>query len=302
MNDPGVLEQMTEALFELQGARIRGFHRPIKKLSNPIHHPDLEPTTKALSEKVDFDAFIKKSRDARTGSHIADGRLDWPDDDAEQLGLFIKIVDKLSESERYTIEFAREFFYSSSGDQMSHIYSMTSDLMIPFVKDYQRYVVRNGQPVRGLVLPGSNKVFVVNGHDEGARESVARFIDKLGLEAVILAEQVDQGRTVIQKFEDNASEVGFAVVLITPDDIGGSVSNDEQSRRARQNVLFELGYFRGCLGKGKVCLVRKGDVEIPSDLAGVLYTEMDMGGGWKTKLAKEIDAAGLPIKSDWFRG
>jgi predicted nucleotide-binding protein len=85
----------------------------------------------------------------------------------------------------------------------------------------------------------------------------------------------------------------FAVILLTPDDVGGSVQTSGTNARARQNVIFELGYFTGKLGRGKVMLLKKGAPEIPSDLYGVLYTEMDSNDGWKAKLIKELKAAGL---------
>jgi predicted nucleotide-binding protein len=127
----------------------------------------------------------------------------------------------------------------------------------------------------------TRKVFVVHGHDDAALQAVARFLEKLKLEATVLREQPDQGRTIIEKFEDYASEVGFAVVLLTPDDLTGAAATPLQTSRARQNVIFELGYFVGKLGRGRACLLRKGEVEIPSDLYGVIYSEMDSGEGPK---------------------
>lgn len=147
------------------------------------------------------------------------------------------------------------------------------------------------------VIP-SNRVFVVHGHDEAALQSLARFLEKLGLEAIVLKEQPDQGRTIIEKFEDSADDVGFAVVLLTPDDLGGSVKAASGETRARQNVVFELGYFAGKLGRGRVCLLRKGNVEIPSDLYGVIYTDMDSGDGWQTKLVRELKAAKLEFDAN----
>jgi predicted nucleotide-binding protein len=137
------------------------------------------------------------------------------------------------------------------------------------------------------------KVFVVHGHDEGAREGVARFLEKIGLKAIILREQPNRGRTIIEKFVDYAREVGFAVVLLTPDDLGGTTATEVQLSRARQNVIFELGYFVGSLGRGRACLLRKGEVEIPSDLYGVVYTDMDSADGWKIALARELKDAGF---------
>jgi len=143
-----------------------------------------------------------------------------------------------------------------------------------------------------------SKVFVVHGHDKGAREGVARFLEKLGLTAIILAEQPNRGRTIIEKFIDSAREVGFAVVLLTPDDFGGAATDESQKRRARQNVIFELGYFVGSLGRGRACLLRGGEVEIPSDLYGVVYTTMDSGNGWKIELARELRDAGFEFDAE----
>lgn len=144
----------------------------------------------------------------------------------------------------------------------------------------------------------SKKVFVVHGHDEAALQGLARFLERLGLEAVVLREQPDQGRTIIEKFEASSDGVGFAVVLLTPDDVGGVMKADVTKARARQNVIFELGYFAGQLGRGRVCLLRKGDVEIPSDLYGVIYTDMDPAEGWQTKLVKELKAAKLDFDAN----
>jgi predicted nucleotide-binding protein len=127
------------------------------------------------------------------------------------------------------------------------------------------------------------------------KESVARFLEKLGLTPVILHEQPNAGKTVIEKFEAH-SDVGFAVVLLTPDDLGGSASSpDKLNHRARQNVILELGYFIGKLGRAKVCALHKGGVEIPSDIHGVLYVPYDAGNGWRLSLASEIKAAGIAV-------
>lgn len=147
------------------------------------------------------------------------------------------------------------------------------------------------QPAESAVV--NRRVFVVHGRDEGLKQSVARFIDTIELKAIVLEEQPGLGRTIIEKFEDHASNVGYAVVLLTPDDVGkldGSASPEQ--KRARQNVLFELGYFAGKLGRGKVCLLKRGELEIPSDLAGVECLSYD--GDWQLKLAREMRAAKLP--------
>jgi predicted nucleotide-binding protein len=141
----------------------------------------------------------------------------------------------------------------------------------------------------------SGRVFVVHGHDEEAKQSVARCLEKLELEAIILHEQPSQGRTIIEKFEDY-SDVGFAVVLLTPDDVGAAGDDrDSLKPRARQNVIFELGFFIGKLGRKRVCALHKGDVEIPSDFAGVLWVPMDPGGAWRFTLGREMKAIELDV-------
>ncbi len=151
--------------------------------------------------------------------------------------------------------------------------------------------------VRGeaVMKSDSRLVFLVHGHDDAVKESVARFLERLDLKPVILHEQPNQGKTVIEKFEAH-SDVGFAVVLLTPDDVGGLASSpDKLSRRARQNVILELGYFIGRLGRAKVCALYKEGVEIPSDIHGVLYVPYDAGNGWRLQLANEIRAAGIAV-------
>jgi len=141
----------------------------------------------------------------------------------------------------------------------------------------------------------SKRIFIVHGHDEAARETVARFLERIGFEPIILHEQASQNKTVIEKIEAN-NDVGFAVVLLTPDD-EGCVKGGTLEPRARQNVLLELGYFLGKLGRSKVCAIKKGIVEIPSDFAGVVWVPLDEGSSWKQALGKELQAAGYEI--DW---
>ena len=144
------------------------------------------------------------------------------------------------------------------------------------------------------VATGKAKVFVVHGHDEAVRETVARFLEKLGLEAIILHEQVSGGTGIMEKFEKYAA-VDFAIVLLTPDDEGRARGDADFKPRARQNVILELGYFIGKLGRGHVCALHKGSIEIPSDYAGIVYVQYDPAGGWRQSIAKEMKSAGLKV-------
>jgi predicted nucleotide-binding protein len=146
--------------------------------------------------------------------------------------------------------------------------------------------------------PVSNTVFIVHGRDDGTKSTVARFVEKLGLEVVILHEKPNRGRPIIEKFMDHAQEAGYAIVIMTPDDKGGLATDppDKYSFRARQNVVFELGFFLAQLGRGKVCALYSPGVEIPSDYKGVGYVELDAKGAWRSELAREIQAAGIKVK------
>lgn len=146
----------------------------------------------------------------------------------------------------------------------------------------------------GPVQHDSRKVFLVHGHDGEVKETVARFLEKKSLEVVILDEIAGKGRTIIEKFEEHSS-VGYAVVLMTPDDSAKRRNGGLSKNRARQNVVFELGFFVGTLNRGRVCVIAKGDVEMHSNYWGVEYIPWDDAGGWKLKLLKELKAANLAV-------
>jgi hypothetical protein len=149
-----------------------------------------------------------------------------------------------------------------------------------------------------IISPAYNrKVFIVHGRQEGPREAVARFLERLGFQPIILHDQANQGRTVIEKVEDHG-DVGFAVIILTPDDMG-NLKGEEPQPRARQNVLLELGYFIGKLTRKRVCTLKVGELEIPSDWRGVVDEPYDTAGGWKQTLARELAAAEYEI--DWNR-
>lgn len=139
-----------------------------------------------------------------------------------------------------------------------------------------------------------SKVFIVHGRDELTKVESARFIEKLGFSAIILHEQASAGKTIIEKIEENTN-VGFAVVLYTPCDVGGLAGETEQKSRARQNVVFEHGYLIAKLGRQNVCALVKGNVEIPNDISGIVYIPLDEHGAWHIALAKELRKAGYAV-------
>lgn len=140
-----------------------------------------------------------------------------------------------------------------------------------------------------------NRVFIVHGHDEGAQNKAARFVERLGFEAIILHEKASSGRTIIEKIE-HYSDTGFAIVLYTPDDVG-NVKTDAGNLnvRARQNVVFEHGLLIGKLGRENVCALVDGKLELPNDISGVVYISLDESSAWQLQLAKEMKQSGYSI-------
>ena len=152
--------------------------------------------------------------------------------------------------------------------------------------------------IGGNTLPG-NKVFIVHGHDEKLLLAVEKAIRTLALEPIVLKEQPDEGMTLIQKFEKNSEEVGFVVFLLTNDETATVHKTQKTEAHARQNVIFEMGYFfnefRRSDGshRGILALLQEG-VAKPGDIDGLVYCQYHEGDdGWKLRLAKELSAAGV---------
>jgi len=154
--------------------------------------------------------------------------------------------------------------------------------------------VKESSPMDKTQVVYSNEIFVVHGHNNAVKHEVARFITVLGLTPIILDEQANAGKTIIEKFEHRARNAGFAVILLTDDDIGESKNAESTKPRARQNVIFEYGYFVGRLGRNRTCQLYKKGLEMPSDLHGVVYSSLE-DRGWQIDLAKELKAAGYEI-------
>lgn len=178
-----------------------------------------------------------------------------------------------------------------SGD--SYVEDITRDLLKEIKDEVSQSSKKEAKP---LNLNNDNKkIFVVHGHDNSSKSEMARFLERLGLEPIILHEQASLSNTIIEKIEAN-SDIGYAVVLYTPCDLGSrKTGNPELKARARQNVVFEHGYFIGRLGRSRVSALLVDGVETPNDISGVVYIDLDARGAWKLDLAKELIAAGYII-------
>jgi len=159
------------------------------------------------------------------------------------------------------------------------------------------------QTTKSSSFTPSNKIFVVHGHDHALKTEVESFLSDIGLEPIILHKKPDEGQTIIEKFEKH-SDVGYAFILLTPDEIAYTIKQDklsdserEKEKRARPNVIFEFGYFVGRLGRNRVCCLYKSNVELPSDLGGLLYKKIDDKVSTQAyEIIKELKAAGYQIR------
>ncbi|MCK9254768.1 MAG: nucleotide-binding protein [Bacteroidales bacterium] len=185
-------------------------------------------------------------------------------------------------------------FQSGKSELINLLNVMLEDLQLSNVFQDRRKVGINN-------LKLSKNIFLVHGHNEEMKQSCARFIEKLGLNPIILHEQPNRGRTIIEKFTEY-SDVNFAVILLSADDIAFSKNDKVENAmlRARQNVILELGFFLGKIGRENVIVLHENakNFEFPSDYQGVLFTPYDTSENWKLAIARELKEVGYNIDSN----
>ena len=167
----------------------------------------------------------------------------------------------------------------------------TKAVFCSYLEEIQSENVEALLPNPSPVNSSFKKVFIVHGHNGELKQSVARIIEKQGIEAVILSEQVNQGRTIIEKFEDY-SDVSGAICLFSADDIGKAKTETDNKPRARQNVVLETGYFMGKLGRKRIVILADDGVEMPSDLSGVVCSGTT---NWQFEVLRELKTMGYTI-------
>ena len=179
--------------------------------------------------------------------------------------------------------------------QMQKLYEVMRGYVISKLTYYQQTLkIMERKSNQNFVKPrkiNMEKIFIVHGHNNEMKESIARLVERQGIQAIILHEQANQGGTIIEKIERN-SDVGCAICLFTADDLGRAKNIPEEKKRARQNVIFEAGYFIGKLGRNKVVFIADQEVEMPSDLQGVVYVGSE---NWRFSILKELKAIGYQI-------
>lgn len=235
-------------------------------------------------------------------------------DNIDTLAILLNVIDENEEIEKIFTLIATSFIESkkTNEDFSDIIEAMT---VAEFSKESIGEVEKAFEKHKKLKLPekevikstsskrtsntkkNKKDIFIVHGHNEELKEKVARTIEKLKLNPVILHEQSNEGQTVIEKFEKH-SNVNFAVILLTYDDYGNVKSDNNHNKRARQNVILELGYFIAKIGRENVMPLYEKGVELPSDISGVLYTLIDESENWKFRLVKELKSAGFKVDAN----
>ena len=295
MTVKSVLQEMRNAVLDLQAADYSTFARPLKRLAHTLQSEDLKDVVDELRSQVDFDGFL--ARASKGGSMVGSARPDWPTDREQELGLAVVLIERGAENPEWFNDFAYTYYHGGS-QFIESIRKVVASVIVPFNRDFETHVESRfeSNPRMDESPSDLDRVFVVHGRDDGAKEAVARFVMLIGMQPVILHEQASVGMTILEKLIANA-DVGYAVVVLTADDLGRAKSEETENLRARQNVILELGYFLGRLGRERVMAILEDGVEIPSDYMGVVYAPLDDRGAWRQTLAKEMQAAGYVI--DW---
>lgn len=268
--------------------------------------PKLRVSEKEASEKIQV--RIEKGQQLRCKEIRSEDELEkaraesrkWSDYNKTLLSTSLFDNGSIAEDEYTDFNEPRRIRFTSSGptpfSEKLELYQRVMNRSINSLEGIHERLELYAEPSETSQSTFGNEVFIVHGHDDEAKVTVARFVEHLGVKVTILDEEVNEGRTIPEKFEEHAGEAGYAIVLLTPDDVGSSKDEtDNPQPRARQNVVLEFGYFWGKLGRKRLCVLYKEGIELPSDMKGIAYVLMDNFDGWKQKLAKEMNRAKLPI-------
>jgi predicted nucleotide-binding protein len=196
--------------------------------------------------------------------------------------------------EEYSLPEIKQGYQKGISDAIIKLNSL-KEILVENLQDIEQNSSPYSKSIETMPVINNTEIFIVHGHDDEAKMELEHFVSEIGLTPIILHRKPDEGLTIIEKFEKH-SKVGFALILITPDD-DGKDSTGKIIKRARQNVIFEMGFFLGKLGRGRVCCIRKEDVEMPSDISGVIYKPFKSKiDEVKYALITELKAAGYKLK------
>lgn len=248
-----------------------------------------------------FEHLNKEVKDNPIYNHYEASRSKWENwaegstdglnlpEEFEEAKLYIyDLYKRVGEKGRDGYRLMFDFFSSKNSDINYRIQTFNNQLL-PYLAEALNDILNANPEEDGEIKKISgNTVFIIHGHDNFLKVEVQLLLQRAGVNNIVLHEQADKGRNIIEKLIEETESANYAIALLSPDD---ELNNG--TKRARQNVILEIGYFLGKLGKSRVRVLKKGDVEIPSDLSGVLYENYDPVGSWKIKLCKELQAIGI---------
>ncbi|WP_339867065.1 nucleotide-binding protein [uncultured Algoriphagus sp.] len=269
--DNSTLGGQCEYVINLNGIKY------LKYLKNKPMTPE-EQLAEIESKAKKYETEWKKGSEARLNSHEFISLFDeWY---YESRDIFSDYFDSENINYKEFLEANLQCNGFTKGNQFGNLYSIFKILKKRGLKK-----VNNTLNTKKTII--TNNIFLIHGRDETKKLEVARFLENdIKLNVTILHEKPNSGKTIIEKFE-KYSNVDFAVAIWTGDDRGSLDQHNEILRkRARQNVIFETGFFFGKLGREKVIVLYENDVEIPSDYLGITYVPFD--GQWKDDLRKEV--------------
>ncbi|MEK5304465.1 nucleotide-binding protein [Bacillus sp. FSL R10-2201] len=245
------------------------------------------------NEKIHFDGYFIEpesiDRIIIKRSHISSKKFLEIE---EELALASRVVSisrasDIMNNEEYTTDITKIMF-SLAKDKLREEGHTTDEFS-------NSVIVTNNNAANDESEIDRTKVFIVHGHDDFAKTQVSDLIRRLGLRPIILHQQANEGKTIIEKIESH-SNVGYGVVLYTPCDLGSKAGEEDNlNPRARQNVVFEHGFLIGKIGRKNVAALVKDTVETPNDISGVVYISMGSEGSWELQLAKELRSSGYAI-------
>lgn len=276
----------------------------IKLLYNKLILADPKSFSSIASQL--FNYLKEEVKDNQLYDHYEKDRIekwkDWPGSD-NYYNQAWELPDNLEEAKSLTYDVYKSVAeQGDNGDKLSSAMFMEKSFeqnIYRFNKTFSEYlaevltdiVAANPEIEKKEIQKArGDLVFIIHGHDKEFKQEVQLLLKNAGVNNVVLHEQPDRGRTIIDKLLQETENAGYAIALLSPDDI-----TSDGATRARQNVILEIGYFMGKLGKERIRMVTKENVEIPSDLQGILYEKHDDNGAWKIKLLKEIQAVGIYV-------
>lgn len=270
---------------------ISFFLRNIQRANNKTFGSEVAHLFEHLDNEVKDNLIFTKyqSKRAKWLNWLENSSLRIPTNFEEAKSLIYHLYRTIAEQGEHGNSIPSEIFYHPTMD--SSIDEFNSQFM-----DYLQQVLQdivNANPeieTDKIDKVKGDTVFIIHGQDSELKVEVQLLLTRGGVNNIVLHEQPDKGRTIIDKLVEESYNSHYAIALLSPDD-----KLENGNSRARQNVILEIGYFIGRLGKERVRLLKKGDIEIPSDLQGILYENYDKSGAWKIKICKELIAVGIYV-------